>query len=147
MTRESELLPCPVCAKIPTMRPGVCTNEIELQHQCLMGHIVNRGGFGDVWKTEKRAKAKSGMTPWNKGVPATCDHKNKLSKSWNRDALRNVDKNLYRFERDCGDVFVGTRLDFCKYSNISHKYVYKIVSKNQHKTKGWRAVWESVVIL
>lgn len=54
MTRETELLPCPVCAKTPTMRPGVCTNEIELHHLCLMGHIVNRGGFGDVWKTEKR---------------------------------------------------------------------------------------------
>lgn len=49
-----ELIDCPICGSVPDMRPGVCTDEIELHHRCAMGHIVNRGEFGDVWKTPDR---------------------------------------------------------------------------------------------
>lgn len=46
-----ELSKCPFCCKVPYTRPGVCTGEIEIHHACLMGHVVNRGDWGNVWKT------------------------------------------------------------------------------------------------
>ena len=57
------LIPCPFCKGLPTFRPGVCTNEVEYIHHCLLGTVHKRGEWGNIWKSEEQA-----TKAWNQAV-------------------------------------------------------------------------------
>lgn len=73
--------------------------------------------------------------------------KDKMSKSWNKSAERNVDKTVYTFYHEEHGTEICTRKELCEKYNISHKRIYTIVSKLYKTTNGWRVIWENEATL
>lgn len=68
--------------------------------------------------------------------------KQKMSSSWNKEALRNHDTSLYTFYNVNHGEYRCTRNELCKQFNLHQKDVWKIVHKVQKTTKGWSIIWE-----
>lgn len=96
---------------------------------------------------EGRTKYFSGKNNPRYGKKATKEHKEKMSKSWNREALRNADKTIYTFVHDEYGTEVCTRKQLCDKYGISQKRIYTIVNKKSNTAKGWRVLWEKEVIM
>lgn len=53
--------------------------------------------------------------------------------------LRSMDKKLYRFWNENGEIFIGTRVEFCKTYNINRQCVQNCVSRGMRGVfQGWR---------
>lgn len=72
----------------------------------------------------------------------TTTTKQKMSSSWNKEALRNHDTSLYTFYNATYGEYVCTRTTLCKQFNLNHKDIWKIVHKVQKTSKGWSIIWE-----
>lgn len=96
---------------------------------------------------EGKRKYFSGKNNAMYGRRATDETKGKMSKNWNREAPRNMDKRIYTFTHDKYGTERCTRKELCVKYDISHKRIYTIVKKKANTTKGWRILWENTATL
>lgn len=95
---------------------------------------------------QKMAEGKKALRGENNkltGRKLSKEHRESLSKGWNKESPRNADSTVYNFYHKDHGLVRSTRRDLCIKYNLNQKRIYTIANKRANIACGWSINWEN----